>query len=422
MGYLISFCFIYQQITYGIKGKSIQELLRNRRGIKSQRNILLSLSLILALFAGCGGSSNSQNDSSSPASSSAGEKVEKSDDNPDDEAADPNDMSNLRVAAVFPGPRGDSGTVDMACAAMEKLEAECGLQIEIVEGDGTNDVAKMEASLMDTADEGYDMIISTGTMSDIFRSVGPEYPETVFCLFDTTFDFTTYDANNIYCVNFLQNEVSYLAGIVAMSMSESGVIGFVGGMENANICDFMWGYVEGAKSVNSAGTVAISFTGDWYDSAKAKELTLTQAGMGADVVFPASGPSQQGAYEGAAEAGIYSIGVDVDREALYAESNPEWAEHVLTSALKCVDVAVERAIRLFAAGELEMGQEALGIAEGGVDLCTDGNYSDVVPADVQKVIDDAKAAITNGEVTVGTAIGASADEIAEIKAWAGRTE
>ena len=193
-------------------------------------------------------------------------------------------------------------------------------------------------------------------------------------------------------------------------------------MENANICDFMWGYVEGAKSVNSAGTVAISFTGDWYDSAKAKELTLTQAGMGADVVFPASGPSQQGAYEGAAEAGIYSIGVDVDREALYAESNPEWAEHVLTSALKCVDVAVERAIRLFAAGELEMGQEALGIAEGGVDLCMDGNYSDVVPADVQKVIDDAKAAITNGEVTVGTAIGASADEIAEIKAWAGRTE
>ena len=218
--------------------------------------------------------------------------------------------------------------------------------------------------------------------------------------------------------------------VVRLMLRHFGRRGFRGGivrdkhflMENANICDFMWGYVEGAKSVNSAGTVAISFTGDWYDSAKAKELTLTQAGMGADVVFPASGPSQQGAYEGAAEAGIYSIGVDVDREALYAESNPEWAEHVLTSALKCVDVAVERAIRLFAAGELEMGQEALGIAEGGVDLCMDGNYSDVVPADVQKVIDDAKAAITNGEVTVGTAIGASADEIAEIKAWAGRTE
>ena len=193
-------------------------------------------------------------------------------------------------------------------------------------------------------------------------------------------------------------------------------------MENANICDFMWGFVEGAKYVNSAGTIAISFTGDWYDSAKAKEITLTQAGMGADVVFPASGPSQEGAYEGAAEAGIYSIGVDVDREALYAASNPDWVEHILSSELKCVDVAVERAVRLFAAGELVMGQEALGIAEGGVDLCMDGNFRTLVPEDVQKAIEDAKTAIRNGELTIGTAIGASAEEIAEIKAWAGRSE
>ena len=180
--------------------------------------------------------------------------------------------------------------------------------------------------------------------------------------------------------------------------------------------------MEGAKYVNSAGTIAISFTGDWYDSAKAKEITLTQAGMGADVVFPASGPSQEGAYEGAAEAGIYSIGVDVDREALYAASNPDWVEHILSSELKCVDVAVERAVRLFAAGELTMGQEALGIAEGGVDLCMDGNFRTLVPEDVQKAIEDAKTAIRNGELTIGTAIGASAEEIAEIKAWAGRSE
>ena len=45
-----------------------------------------------------------------------------------------------------------------------------------------------------------------------------------------------------------------------------------------------------------------------------------------------------------------------------------------------------------------------------------------VPEDVQKVIEDAKTAIRNGELTIGTAIGASADEIAEIKAWAGRSE
>lgn len=376
--------------------------------MKKRIALVLALVLSITLLAGCAGTSNEP----------AEEQVQET----KTSIADPNDMSCLQVCAIFTGPRGDSGTIDMACNALEKLADETGLQIEIIEGDNSGDMAKLEAAVLDVSDDGYDMILSTGTMSDVFRSVAPEYPEITYALFDTTFDFTTYEGENIYCANFLQNEGAYLAGMLAMSMSESDVIGFVGGMENANICDFMWGYVEGAKAVNPAGKVAISFTGDWMDSAKAKEITLTQVGMGADVVFPASGPSQEGAYEGAAEAGIYSIGVDIDREKQYAQSNPDWAAQVLTSELKCVDVAVERAVRLFAAGELQMGQEALGIAKGGVDLCMDGNYKTLVPQEVQDQIAEAKEAITNGELTVGTAIGASADQIAEIKVWAGETK
>lgn len=387
--------------------------------MKKLISILLALTMIAALFAGCSGGDSSTSTTAAAAQSTTAATTAGSTEEQTQEAGG---LSGMKVAAVFTGPRGDSGTIDMACRALEKMRDEEGLVITIVEGDGSNDTAKLEAAVMDVADDEYDMILSTGTMSDVFRAVAPDYPDTVFCLFDTTFDFSTYDAGNIYCANFMQNEGAYLAGILAMSMSKTGVVGFIGGMENANICDFMWGFVEGAKYVNSAGTIAISFTGDWYDSAKAKEITLTQAGMGADVVFPASGPSQEGAYEGAAEAGIYSIGVDVDREALYAASNPDWVEHILTSELKCVDVAVERAVRLFAAGELVMGQEALGIAEGGVDLCMDGNFRTLVPEDVQKAIEDAKTAIRNGELTIGTAIGASAEEIAEIKAWAGRSE
>lgn len=387
--------------------------------MKKLISILLALTMIAALFAGCSGGDSSTSTTAAAAQSTTAATTAGSTEEQNQEAGG---LSGMKVAAVFTGPRGDSGTIDMACRALEKMRDEEGLVITIVEGDGSNDTAKLEAAVMDVADDEYDMILSTGTMSDVFRAVAPDYPDTVFCLFDTTFDFSTYDAGNIYCANFMQNEGAYLAGILAMSMSETGVVGFIGGMENANICDFMWGFVEGAKYVNSAGTIAISFTGDWYDSAKAKEITLTQAGMGADVVFPASGPSQEGAYEGAAEAGIYSIGVDVDREALYAASNPDWVEHILSSELKCVDVAVERAVRLFAAGELVMGQEALGIAEGGVDLCMDGNFRTLVPEDVQKAIEDAKTAIRNGELTIGTAIGASAEEIAEIKAWAGRSE
>lgn len=379
--------------------------------MKKVVSLLLACILVIGMMAGCGNSTPASTEAPAQNDAPAAEN-----------APAEGTLSNLRVAAVFTGPRGDSGTIDMVANRLEKLEAEEGLQIEIVEGDGSMDVAKLTASVLDTADEGYDLIVSTGTMSDVFRQVAPDYPETTFCLYDTTFDFSTYDAGNIYCANFLQNEGAYLAGMLAMSMSKTGTVGFIGGMENANICDFMWGYVEGAKHIDPQGTVAISFTGDWMDSAKAKEICLTQAGMNADVIYPASGPCQEGAYEGAAEAGIYAIGVDNDREALYANSNPDWVEHILTSALKCVDAAVERTIRLYATGELQMGQEALGISEGGVDLCLDGNFKTLVPEDVQKRIEDAKQAIINGEIEVGTAIGASAEEIAAIKEWAGKTE
>ena len=328
-------------------------------------------------------------------------------------------LADMRVCAVFPGPRGDSGTVDMACKAIEKISEEAGTFITIVEGDGTGDIAKLESAVRDVSDDGYNIILSTGLMADVYRMVAPDYPETMYCLFDTTFDFTTYDGSNIYCANFLQNEGAYLAGIVAMSMSDTDVIGFIGGMENANICDFMWGYVEGAKSVNPKGTIAVSFTGDWMDSAKAKEIALTQVNMGAKALFPAAGPASEGVMEGAAEAKVYSVGVDIDRESQYKVSNPDWVSSILTSELKRVDVAVERAIRLYSEGKLVPGQEALGIAEGGVGIYKEGNYKIMVPEDVQKLVSDAEQKITNGELTVGTAIGATAEQIAEIKTWAG---
>lgn len=402
----------------GAAHKTMQE----ENMMKKATALLLAVVMTLALLAGCGGNSGTTggNAQNSGGSNTATDSQKPSDSGSGQDSA--GGISSLKVCAIFTGPRGDSGTIDMVCKSLEALRDETGMSITIVEGDGSSDTSKHEASVIDVSEDGYDLILSTGTMSDVFRMVAPDYPETMYCLFDTTFDFSTYPGENIYCANFKQNEGAYLAGMLAMSMSDTGTIGFIGGMENANICDFMWGYVEGAKRVNEAGTVAISFTGDWMDSAKAKEIALTQVNMGAKVLFPAAGPSSEGVMEGAAEAGVYSIGVDIDREAQYSASNPDWVSVILSSELKCVDAAVDRAVRLFAEGKLQPGQEALGIAEGGVDLFMDGNYQTLVPAEVQETIAAAKEDIIAGKIEVGTAIGASADEIAAIKTWAGESK
>lgn len=327
-------------------------------------------------------------------------------------------LADLKVCAIFPGPRGDSGTVDMACAAVERLAEEYGLQYDIVEGDGSGDSSKLEAGIIEVSEQGYDVILSTGTYSDFFIKVGPDYPDTMYMLFDTVLDFSTYQGENLYCANFLQNEAAYLAGALAMSMSETGTVGFVGGIETAGISDFMWGYIEGAKYVNPTGTIAVSFTNDWYDSAKAKELALSEINMGADVVFPAAGPSSEGVMEAAPQGKAYSIGVDIDREAQYKDNNPEWAAVILSSQLKCVDHAVYRAVTKFAEGTLPMGQEALGIAEGGVGIVKTGNYQTLVPEDVRKTIEEIEAKINTEEIVVGTALTATQDEIAAMKTWA----
>ena len=383
--------------------------------------VVMAITMIGGL-TGCGNSSKAPTGDSGEKTvqteAKAETKSEASGEQKEESSTGKKSLADMRVCAIFPGPRGDSGTVDMACAAVEKLAEEYGLSYDIVEGDGSGDASKLQASLIEVSEQDYDFILSTGMYSDYFVSTAPDYPDTIYMLFDTVLDFSTYKGDNLYCANFLQNEASYLVGALAMSMSKTGTVGFVGGMAAANISDFMWGYIEGAKYVNPTGTIAISFTNDWYDSAKAKELALSEINMGADVVFPAAGPSSEGVMEAAPQGHAYSIGVDIDREAQYKDNNPEWAAVILSSQLKCVDNAVYRAITMYADGTLKTGQEALGIAAGGVGIVKTGNYQTLVPEEVRKTIEDIESKIASGEIVVGTALTATQDEIAEMKTWA----
>ena len=370
--------------------------------------VLLAISL-MALSVGCGGDASSQ---AGGQSSAGGQSA----------AGDALTMETVRVCVFLSSVRGDSGIIDMLADAADELAAEEGLKnYTIVEaGDAASDTGKLKSTLMDVCDQGYDIVISSSsTMLDIIAEVAPDYPETKFCLFDTEFDFETYPYDNVYSATFMANEGSYLAGIVAMSMSENGTIGFVGGQEVSSILDFCWGYVEGAKSVNPDGKIIVTFTNDWYDSAKAKEIAISEINMGADVIFPAAGPSSEGVMEAAAEKGIRSIGVDEDREVLYAKTNPDWVSSILTSEIKDVNAAVKRAIHMTLDGTLEYGKsEALGLESGCVGIIETGNYATDVPDEVKALVDAAKQAAMDGTLEITSAYGKSAEEIQEMKDWA----
>ncbi|MDR1795645.1 MAG: BMP family ABC transporter substrate-binding protein [Erysipelotrichaceae bacterium] len=351
----------------------------------------LVLLLALVLLASCGGSK-----SSGSTGGDGGDDV-------------------IKVALLI-GYRGDMSFNDSAARGVDKAGAEIpGVEVKVIEY-GTDD-SKIEPTLLDTADEGYDMIIIGSSGLDYIHHAA-DYPDTVFVVFDAEADFSDGQNSNVYSIQYKVNEASYLAGYMAAKMSDTGVIGFLGGQDVPVISDFLVGYITGAQLANPDIKVAWAYTGSWNDSAKGKDQSLMMFNQkNASIVFGVAGAAGNGAIEAGAEVGKYVIGVDSDQHELFLNNGNETLANVITtSVLKYVDNSLYRAIELYVEGKLPTGtNEVLGIAEGGAGLAKNSYYEETVPAELRAEIDELEAKITAGEITIISAYGLTTDEIDVIR-------
>ena len=203
------------------------------------------------------------------------------------------------------------------------------------------------------------------------------------------------DQPNVRSVVFNEHEGSYLVGMMAAMASESGTVGFIGGMDIPLIRKFACGYAQGVKAVNADATVVANMTGTtpaaWNDPVKGSELTKAQISQGADVVYAAAGGTGVGVLQTAADEGILSIGVDSNQNYLHPGQ-------VLTSMMKRVDNAVYDAMT--SGTDLETGINVMGIANGGIGYALDEHNEALVSADMKAAVDDASAKIASGELMV----------------------
>lgn len=252
--------------------------------------------------------------------------------------------------------------------------------------------AQREQALRRFAEAGFNPVITMGfAMADPLTSVAPDYPDTKFVAIDVTW----LDAPNVRQIGFAEHEGSYLVGMMAAMASESGTVGFVGGMDIPLIRHFGCGYAQGAKAVNPDITIVANMTGTtpaaWNDPVKGSELTKAQISQGADVIYAAAGGTGVGVLQTAADEGILSIGVDSNQNHLHPGK-------VLTSMLKRVDVAVYDAM---AAGEeLETGVFTLGLAEEGVGYALDEHNESLVSDEMKAAVDAAREQIIAGDLDV----------------------
>lgn len=251
--------------------------------------------------------------------------------------------------------------------------------------------AQREQALRRFAEAGANPIVMTGfAFGNVLAEVAPDYPDTKFAIIDMVVD-----QPNVRSVVFNEHEGSYLVGMMAAMASKSNTVGFIGGMDIPLIRKFACGYAQGVKAANADATVVANMTGTtpaaWNDPVKGSELTKAQISQGADVVYAAAGGTGVGVLQTAADEGILSIGVDSNQNYLHPGK-------VLTSMMKRVDNAVYQAMT--DGPDMETGLNVMGIENGGIGYAMDENNAELVSADMQKMVDDAAAKISSGELMV----------------------
>ncbi len=261
-------------------------------------------------------------------------------------------------------------------------------------------------------------------MSEVFGEVAQQYPENQYILYDASLPYGDGDFENVYSVQYKQNEGSYLGGALAAGLLAEGALaeaeglslGFLGGMDIPVINDFLLGYIAGAQSVDPEIRVAVAYVGSFVDAAKGKELALAQFRNGAALSFPAASQAGLGMLSAAEEMQRYVLGVDSDQEAIFAESDPAIAGRVVSSVLKNVDVSLLRAYDMYVDGTLPFGTvEVVGLEEGAVGLVESGNMAAMASDALKARIEQAKADIASGAVVVPTAFGMTTEDIGAIR-------
>lgn len=280
--------------------------------------------------------------------------------------------------------------------------------------------ADYAANIKTFVDQGYGVIVTVGfAMGDATTVAAKQYPNVKFvgvdqgvCIDaegkgDPTFACAGDPAKllpNYQGLVFKEDQVGYLAGVLAASVSKTGVIGAVGGINTIPpVVKYINGYRNGAASVNPDIDVKVAYvstdiTKAFNDPGTGKSIAQQMIGQKADAIFQVAGLSGAGAIEAAcAASGVIGIGVDVDQ----SKSLPQSAKCILTSAEKKLVDAVTAAIQKIG-DKTDVGGTSVWDASTtpvGVGLSPFGSdYKDLVTPEVQAKIDAALAGMKDGSI------------------------
>jgi basic membrane protein A len=304
----------------------------------------------------------------------------------------------------------DAGGIDdrsfnaTAWKGVQDAMAEFGIEGKYLESQQQTDYEKNIRAFMD---EGCNLIVTVGfLLGDATKAAAEANPDQPFSIVDYAYDPTI---PNVLGQVFNTDEAAFLAGYLAAGMSNTGKVATFGGIQIPTVTIFMDGFWAGVQYYNAQKGANVevlgwdpaaqtgSFTGNFDSLDDGRTLGLAFMDEGADIIMPVAGPVGLGTAAAAKERGnVWIIGVDSD----WYLTASDYADIVLTSVLKNMDVTTKESVKMVIDDTFEGGVVVGTLENGGVGLAPFHDFDDDVSAELKAELEQVKADILSGAVSV----------------------
>lgn len=296
--------------------------------------------------------------------------------------------SAFRVALITPGAVSDAAWNAGAYAGLQQLRDSLGAQVSNIEA---HTPAEQEEALRSYARDGYTMVFGHGYEFQLpAERVARDFPRTIFVI--TSGDSI---AGNVVPLVFRIQEATYLAGMLAGSLTHSGKIGFIGGMELPPIKLGYDGWVAGARAVRPGVESRITYLNTFDDAAAGKEAALAMIRLGVDQLHHNADAAALGVFSAARESpGVMVYGANGDQTALAPD-------HVVASAVVDLPRAFMLVGREVKQGTFTPRVESFGLASTVVRLAVNPAMEAFWPAGLKERLHAASDSIIAGTLKIG---------------------
>lgn len=290
----------------------------------------------------------------------------------------------VKVAAVFSFPLHEPW-VSRVHEAL--LRAQANGQITYVFTDNAKD-SVYENALRNYANQGAQLIICETFETDIaIDKIAQNYPNIAFLVGSSGRP----QIPNISVFDNHIHESTYLAGMLAGGMSQSGIISLIAGHPVPKTNRLLHAFIDGAREIHPDATFLATFIKSWADPIKAQQAALAHIQQGADIIYA----ERAGVEKVAQQHKILIINNTIS-------SYKQYPETVLASAVWDATPTIERALTMVIRGTFQAddyGKYAHMRYQGSM-LSPKAAFESKIPAALLANVRARQETILNGSFTI----------------------